>query len=136
MNEAFKVTPSENNDDFFDLQLEKCLLIEENSIYQINDNLGHLENEILALTQNESKNIQQYLIEEARGKEIPRKCPLHSLECPECVILQKINSENEERIVNQMLKNQFKVTDEDGKVRIRQLVTYKFDKNSLFNPSH
>ena len=75
-------------------------------------------------------------MEESRGKEVVRKCPLHSLECKEFLILQKLNSETEEHLVNVMPKNQEKVVDDEGKIRIKQTVTYKTDNNILFNPQH
>ena len=52
MSETFKVSlSSEEQDIFWDLQMEKCLLIEESPVYQINDNLETLEQEIIALSQ-------------------------------------------------------------------------------------
>ena len=35
-----------------------------------------------------------------------------------------------------MPKNQEKVVDDEGKIRIKQTVTYKTDNNILFNPQH
>ena len=58
------------------------------------------ENEICGYTMNDSKLLQQFLEKEAAGQpQVVRKCELHTIECPACTILNKGNSEMEDKII-------------------------------------
>ena len=48
-------------------------------------------------------------------------------------IMNKINSEEEEQIITEMINNQRAIPNKDGTFRIEQKVSYKQDTNVLFH---
>ena len=97
------------------------------------------ENEIAGVTLNESNLLQKYLEKEANHFDQPkRKCELHSIDCPECIILNKNKgkSEEEEKIIEKMSKGQKVIRKEDGTNLIEQTFFYKNDVDKVFGPQH
>ena len=86
------------------------------------------------MTRDDSKSLEMFLQEENKPREFIRKCQFHSLDFKSCKIMSKINSEEEEQSIGEMMNNQKEIQNKDGIFRIEQKVSYKQDKNVLFHP--
>ena len=100
---------------------------------EIERSLEQETNEILAWTRDDSKSLEMFLQDESKPREFIRKCQLHSLDCKSCKIINKINSDEEEQIITEMMNNQKEVPNNDGSFRIEQKVSYKRDTNVIFH---
>ena len=76
------------------------------------------------------------LQEESKPREFIKKCQLHSLDCKSCKIMNKINYEDEEKIISEMMSNWREIPNKDGTFRIEQKVSYKQDTKVLFHPKN
>ena len=103
---------------------------------KISKKLAEESSEIVGFTKNDSKLLQNFLEEESKGKEYIRKCNLHKLECSNCIILNKTNSEEEDKIISDLWDNQTLIEESDGSQRILQKFQYRNPIEKTFNPEN